>query len=165
MAPPSMSMASSRHAQTPSGSSAACTRTCSVTEVEFAGMRQLAEQFSRLVGLAFVLLGVWVLLVNVVEVLSVNGVEDRYAGWILVWILSAGFLGALGGVLFLLSFDGPARFRNRRVRFVGWLGILFLALLPWSFQFVMLPLALLLLPALNLRRLLVTGSTSPKTES
>jgi hypothetical protein len=127
-------------------------------------MRQLAEQFSRLVGLTYVLLGAWVLLVNVVEVLSVNGVEVRYSGWILVWILSAGFLGALGGVLFLLSFDGPARLQNRRVRFVGWLGILFLALLPWSFQFVMLPLALLLLPALNLRPL-VTGSTSPKTES
>lgn len=28
------------------------------------------------------------------------------------------------------------------MRFVGWLGIFFLALLPWSFQFVMLPLAL-----------------------
>ncbi len=125
-------------------------------EVESDSMRRLAQSFYRLVGLAFALLGAWVLFINVLEV--------SYSGWILVWILSAGFLGALGGVLFLLSFEGPARLRNRQVRLVGWLGILFLALLPWSFQFVMLPLALLLLPALNLRPH-VTGSTSPKAWS
>ena len=103
-------------------------------------MRQLARAFYRLVGLAVALLGAWVLFINLADI--------SYSGWVLVWILSAGLFGALGGVLFLLSFDGPPRARTRQVRLLGWLGMLFLALLPWSFQFVMLPLVLLTLPAL-----------------
>jgi multisubunit Na+/H+ antiporter MnhB subunit len=103
-------------------------------------MRQLTQAFYRLVGLAVTLLGAWVLFINLVDI--------SYSGWILVWILSAGLLGAIGGVLFLLSFDGPPTARTRQVRLLGWLCMLFLALLPWSFQFVMLPLVLLTLPAL-----------------
>lgn len=103
-------------------------------------MRRLGRAFYRLIGLAVTLLGAWVLFINLVDV--------SYSGWVLVWILSAGLLGAIGGVLFLLSFDGPPRARTRQVRLLGWLGMLFLALLPWSFQFVMLPLVLLTLPAL-----------------
>jgi len=117
-------------------------------------MRRLAQTFYRLMGLASTMLGMWVLLVNLVDV--------GYSGWILAWILSAGFLGAVGGVLFLLSFDGPARLRNRRVRLVGWAGMLFLAFLPWSFQFVMLPLVFLVLPALNVQ---MPGSGSLETQS
>jgi multisubunit Na+/H+ antiporter MnhB subunit len=119
-------------------------------------MRKLAQTFYRLIGLAFTMLGMWVLFVNLVE--------DRDPGWILVWILSAGFIGALGGILFLLSFDGPERFRSRQVRFLGWLGMLFLGVLPWSFQFVMLPLVLLVLPAMGMRPQL-RGQASPKIQS
>jgi hypothetical protein len=104
-------------------------------------MRRLAQSFYRLVGLMFALLGAWVLYVNLPEI--------NYSGWILVWILSAGLFGLVGGALFLLSFDGPVRLRASRVRLLGWLGIMVLALLPWTFQFVMLPLALLLIPALK----------------
>jgi hypothetical protein len=119
-------------------------------------MRRLVQSFYRLVGLAFALLGGWVLFINLVEV--------NYSGWILAWVLSAGFFGALGGVTFLLSFDGPEKLKNRRTRLLGWLGILFLALLPWSFQFVMLPLALLLIPALNMRPAAIrTASTRTGT--
>jgi len=114
-------------------------------DIEFAAMRQLARAFYRLVGLAVTLLGAWVLFINLADI--------SYSGWVLVWILSAGLVGAVGGVLFLLSFDGPPRARTRWVRLLGWLGMLFLALLPWSFQFVMLPLVLLALPAL------VTGTS------
>jgi hypothetical protein len=117
-------------------------------------MRRLAPAFYRLIGLAVTLLGAWVLFINLVEV--------SYSGWVLAWILSAGFSGAVGGVLFLLSFDGPARARRRQVRLLGWLGMLFLALLPWSFQFVMLPLVLLTMPALNALRLTVSTSPTPE---
>lgn len=119
-------------------------------------MKRLAQTFYRLIGLAFTMLGMWVLLVNFVEV--------RPWGLIIAWILSAGFLGAVGGVLFLLSFDGPARLRNRQVRLLGWVGMLFLGFLPWSFQFVMLPLVLLVLPALMMRPQL-SGSASPRPQS
>jgi hypothetical protein len=117
-------------------------------------MRRLAQAFYRLVGLAVTLFGAWVLLINLVDV--------SYSGWILAWILSAGLLGAVGGVIFLLSFDGPARLRTRQVRLLGWLGMAFSALMPWSFQFVMLPLVLLTLPALSSPRL--SGSTAPNTQ-
>ena len=120
----------------------------------FAAMRRLARAFYRLVGLAVTLFGAWVLLINLVDV--------SYSGWILAWILSAGLLGAVGGVIFLLSFDGPARLRTRQVRLLGWLGMVFSALMPWSFQFVMLPLVLLTLPALSSPRL--SGSTAPNTQ-
>jgi len=101
--------------------------------------RHLAQPFYRLVGLAFTLLGI--------RILTVNLAELSYSGWILVWILSAGFLGVVGGLPFLLSFDGPARFRTPRLRLVGWLGMLLLALLPWSFQYVMVLLIALAYPA------------------
>jgi hypothetical protein len=117
-------------------------------------MRRLAPTFCRLIGLASTMLGMWVLLINSVEL--------SYSGWILAWILSAGFLGGIGGILFLLSFDGPARLRKLRVRLLGWAGMLFLAFLPWSFQFVLLPLVLLVLPALNVQ---LPGSRSPETQS
>ena len=42
--------------------------------------------------------------------------------------------------------------------------MLFLGFLPWSFQFVMLPLVLLVLPALGTRPQL-TGAASPKIQS
>ncbi len=115
-----------------------------------------SERFYRLVGLATTIFGLWVVFINLIEV--------SYSGWILTWILSAGFLGALGGVLFLLSFDGPPRLGTRKMRLFGWLGMLFLAFLPWSFQFVMLPLVLLVLPAL-ITHSEFPGSAAPKTQS
>jgi hypothetical protein len=117
-------------------------------------MRRLTHTFYRLIGLSSTMFGTWVLMVNLVEV--------SYAGWILAWILSAGFLGAIGGVLFLLSFDGPARFRSGQMRLLGWTGMLFSAFLPWSFQFVMLPFVLLVLPALNVQ---LPRSRPPETQS
>jgi hypothetical protein len=123
-----------------------------VVSVESGSMRRLIQSFYRLVGLAFALLGGWVLFINLVEA--------GYSGWVRVWVLSAGLFGALGGVTFLLSFDGPEKLKNRRTRLLGWLGILYLALLPWSFQFVMLPLAMLLIPALNMRPGII-GTASP----
>jgi hypothetical protein len=101
-------------------------------------LRRFARPFARLVGLAFTVLGVWILIVNLTEV--------SYSGWVLAWILSAGFIGAVGGLLFLVGFDGPARLRTHRVRLIGWVGMLVLALLPWSFQFVMLALIALAYP-------------------
>ena len=104
-------------------------------------MRLFAQTFYRLLGLMFAMLGSWILYHNLAEI--------RYSGLILLWILSAGFFGVVGGLLFLLSFDGPVRLRTSRLRFAGWLGIMFLALLPQSLQLATLPLTLLLIPALN----------------
>lgn len=98
------------------------------------------HRVARLVGLAFVILGAWVLAVNLIE--------PRYSDWIMAWVLGSGVLGAAGGLAFLLSFDGPNRMRTRGVRFLGWMGMVVLAVLPWSFWFLMVLLALLVIPTL-----------------
>ncbi len=114
---------------------------------------RLTRTFGRLVGLTFTILGFWVLIVNVVE--------QAYAGWVLVWIIGAGLAGTAGGMLYLLSFDGPSRFRNRAARLIGWGGMLFLSVLPTSVTLVLFPLVLLAIPTLFLRE----DKGSPSVES
>lgn len=90
---------------------------------------------ARFGGLVYAMFGGWVLIVNVID--------HSNPGWTLAWVLTSGFFGALGGILFLLSFDGPDRLRSRRVRLLGWLGMLVLGILPWSYWFLTLPIVLL----------------------
>lgn len=101
---------------------------------------RLFSAFARFVGLIFTLLGAWIFAVNIFS--------DAYSGAVYAWIIIAGASGAVGGGLFLLSFDGPPRFRAPKQRLSGWVGMLILGLLPWSFSFVMVPLALLMIPTL-----------------
>jgi len=99
---------------------------------------RLSRIFARFVGLSFTILGIWIFAVSMV---NINDMSD--SGGVLVWVITASALGAIGGILFLLSFDGPARFQTRKIRRYGWIGMVVLGLLPWSFWFVMLPLVLL----------------------
>lgn len=115
----------------------------------------MAQPFYRLAGLAFIVLGIRLLIVNLTDV--------SYSGLILVWILGAGFLGVVGGLLFLLGLDGPTRFRTQRLRLVGWLGMLALALLPWSFQFVMILISVLAYPAVRQPQQRDKASPEPST--
>jgi hypothetical protein len=86
------------------------------------------------------ILGFWVFAINVIE--------DSYTGGTLRWILVSGALGGVGGVFYLLSFDGPSRLRTRWIRISGWMGMLVLAVLPWSFTFLVLPMFALTIPTL-----------------
>jgi hypothetical protein len=113
----------------------------------------VTRAYGRLVGLIFALVGVWVLIVN----LSARS----YSGWVLVWILAAGLAGAAGGVLYLLSFDGPVRFRNRTSRLLGWGGMVFLSVLPTSLILVLFPMVLLAIPTLYLRESEATPPAEP----
>lgn len=114
----------------------------------------LVRAFVRFVGLLFTLLGGWIFTVNIFAwILAVNMFGDSYSGSVLAWIIFAGASGAVGGVLYLLSFDGPNRFRTRTVRLTGWVGMLVLGLLPWSFGFLMIPLLLLTIPTLSTKGL------------
>lgn len=103
-------------------------------------LRRLGRTFARLVGLVFALLGMWVLVINLVEL--------SYTGATLAWVLTAGLLGGAGGVFYLLSFDGPDRFRTRGTRMAAWAGMLVLALLPSSLSFILLALVVLASPTL-----------------
>lgn len=106
----------------------------------FGVLGTLSKGLARLVGLVFVALGMWVVVVNLVEF--------AYSGWTLVSILAAGALGSTGGVLYLLSFGDRARFTNRRTRLIGWIGMLVLALLPSSLSFPLLAMLLATAPTL-----------------
>jgi hypothetical protein len=94
-----------------------------------------------MVGLIFVLAGGWLFLVNVAEV--------SYSGGVLVWILLSGLVGATGGVLFLLSIDGPMRFRTRRTRLTGWVMMWALVVLPTALILVLAPMMVCTIPALT----------------
>ncbi len=100
----------------------------------------MGQTYARLIGLAMTLLGIWIVAINLIE--------GSYSGGIWVWVLGSGALGAIGGVLYLMSFDGPDRFRTGRTRLAGWLGMLVLALLPWSFTFLVVPMVVLAIPTL-----------------
>ena len=81
-------------------------------------MRRLGRQLARLVGGASALLGVMML----------------YAGWYSgesnPWGWFVGIVGTVGGVVLLLSFDGPVWFRRPSVRVLGAIGVLVLATAP-----------------------------------
>lgn len=106
-------------------------------------LRRLGWMLARLVALAVLLLGAWIFVTNT----AVTLLERRYdETWILAWVLMAGLAGAAGGTIYLLSIDGPARFRTRSWRLWGWGAMLASALLPHSFTFIVLPAVLALLP-------------------
>jgi hypothetical protein len=100
----------------------------------------LIRTVARLAGIAAVLLGLWVFGVNLVQsVLGENGYDPRWMVWV---ILAWGIVGAAGGVVFLLSLDGPEPWHTQTRRLIGWLGMLVLAVLPSVTLLVMLPLTL-----------------------
>ena len=105
------------------------------------GWGRIGWSLARFTALAVMLLGAWILIVNLAE----RGYEET---WVLGWALFSGVAGLLGGIAYLLSIDGPERMRTRTWRVGGWLGLLASALLPHSFSFVVLPAVLLLLPTL-----------------
>jgi hypothetical protein len=108
-------------------------------------LRWMAKMFARFVAVSVLLVSGWMFVVN----LSDRGWDP----WILAWILGSGLIGALGGVLYLLSLDGPERFQTRLHRTVGWVGMLLAVLLPTSLTFMLVPLVLVLIPSLfTLRR-------------
>lgn len=108
-------------------------------------LRWIGVTFARFVGLVVLILGGWIAGLNAWLSL-VSG--DGYDGSVLALVLLTGIAGAVGGVAYLLSFDGPKRFRTQRVRLYGWAGMLISALLPTSLTLMILPMVILVSPLL-----------------
>lgn len=108
----------------------------------------MAKTFGRFVGLTLALYGYWILLVNTTGAIGMFGQAQYHPWWILPIVLFAGAAAAAGGTLFLLSLDGPSRFRTKRIR--SWAVVLMLTggLLPTSLTVFVVPLTLLILPSL-----------------
>lgn len=98
-----------------------------------------------MVGLMFVLLGVGVVGVNLID-------HDDMWGPTFALVLGAGALALIGGVTYLVGIDGGPGFRSRGVRAVGWTLMLLPALLPSTWSIVLIPILLLALPTLFIHR-------------
>lgn len=109
-------------------------------------LRWMGLTFARFSGLVMVILGGWVFGANVSQLFT-EGSSSTDTG-VLIWILLTGAAGAVGGLLFLLSFDGPERLANRRTRIWGWIGMLAGAFLPSMVSPMLILVVLLASPAL-----------------
>lgn len=102
-------------------------------------MARLFVLLGRFVGLAIALLGIWIFGSNV-------GVGEPAVWRPVVLTLSA--VGAVGGVLFLASLSERGPLKSRVFRVAGWVGMLALSVLPFSFWMYTLPFVLLVAPTL-----------------
>jgi hypothetical protein len=102
-------------------------------------VRHLATSFARFIGLAIFLYGAVIFFGNLVGAIGDAGFDPF---WALYLVLGVGLTGMAGAVVFLLSFDGPAQWRTRGRRALGWIGMLICALIPASFVLLIAPLAL-----------------------
>jgi len=112
----------------------------------------MGRTFARFVGFVLVILSGWMFFVNVIEV--------HYEPWVMVWIWVAGLAGAIGGIVFLLSFDGPERFKKQRIRYRGWVGMMVGALFPTSLTLMVLPMVVFVSPLWPYLRLASEPSSS-----
>lgn len=103
-------------------------------------LQWMGKMYARFVALAIALLGLQLVASNITSI--------RFEWWIWAMILIAGIAGIVGGGLFLLSLDGPERFRTKKWRILGWSLMLAAAALPTSLTLMTVPLVLLLIPGL-----------------
>lgn len=96
--------------------------------------------FARFVAITVAILGAWIFVINLIQL------DGGF--WILVWVILSGLFGAVGGVLYLLSMDGPTRFQSRGWRILGWSAMLASVVLPTNLALMLIPLVLLLIPSL-----------------
>lgn len=97
--------------------------------------------FARFVALTVLLLGAWIFFSNLIR----GGYDEL---WVLAWVLLAGLAGVVGGIVYLLSIDGPEHFRRRSWRLWGWTGMMVSAALPHSFSLFIILIVLALIPSL-----------------
>lgn len=98
--------------------------------------------YARFVAVSVALLG---------GVMFFNNLADKgFSRWEWIWIIASGLAGFVGGVSYLLTIDGPERFRQRWIRAAAWSAMLSSVLLPTSLTFMLVPLTLVLAPTLFL---------------
>jgi hypothetical protein len=102
-------------------------------------VKAIATTLARFVGLASLLYSVTVFFGNVVGVVQ-DAVSDT--PWLLVGLAMVSLTGIGGSIVFLLSFDGPPRFRTRGRRLLGWFGMLICAAMPTNLLYLIGPLVL-----------------------
>ena len=100
-------------------------------------MRSVAATFARFIGLTVFLYAAWVFVASLANALAGAVYDPLWTPWL---IFGVAVVGLTGSVAFLLSLDGPRRWRTRARRFLGWCGMMFFALLPSQLIVIMAPL-------------------------
>ena len=100
-------------------------------------VKQLPALYGRFVGIAVLLYSSWIFAGNAV-VFTISDTQDSPT--VVLGILAVGLLGAVSALGFLLTFDGPNRWRNTTRRAATWVGMFLASLLPASLIVVVLPL-------------------------
>jgi len=101
----------------------------------------MGRVYARFVAVSVAILSAWLFVINVAQ-------PGAWEPWIYVWITASGLVGMAGGVIYLLSLDGPRRFRTRLSRWGGWVMMLVAVALPTSLTVMLVPLVALLIPTL-----------------
>lgn len=91
----------------------------------------------RFVGTAVFLYSAYLLVVWIAEIISGGRYEFL---WIAIWILGSAFVGTAASLLFLLTIDGPVRWRTAGMRMASWWLMFLSILLPTSISFFLAPL-------------------------
>ena len=103
-------------------------------------MRALANRLARVVGNAVLLYSGVIFFGNAVGAMAG---ADYDSGAIVLLIVGVGAIGLAGGVVFLLSLDGPESWRTTTRRSLGFIGMMIAAFLSTSWLFLIAPVTLL----------------------
>jgi hypothetical protein len=103
-------------------------------------MRPLATRLARVIGLAVLLYSLVIFLGNIVGALG-GAVYDTPG--LLLLVVAVGAVGLAGSIVYLLSLDGPERWRTTTRRALGWIGMMIAAVLPSSWLYLIAPVSLL----------------------
>jgi hypothetical protein len=109
-------------------------------------LRWMGVTFARFVGLMVLILGGWAA-TSFIWALFTEDSRTESLGLVAL-VVFMWLAGAVGGLFYLLSFDGPNRFRTQKTRMWGWIGMLAAGLVPTSLTLMILPLVAAVIPLL-----------------
>ena len=110
-------------------------------------LQWMGRMLVRFVGLIFVLYGLLLFAGTVVDLVQ-GDVDADTPLWAVTWFLASGLAALVGGVIFILSFDGPPRWRTR-LRRGGGVGLMLASsLLPSTVGSIVFVFALLTIPSM-----------------
>lgn len=110
-------------------------------------LQWMGRMLVRFVGLIFVLYGLLLFAGTVIDLVQ-GDVDAEAPLWAIAWFLASGLSALAGGVLFILSFDGPLQWRTRLRRGTGVGLMLASSLLPSTVGSVVFVFAVLSIVAI-----------------
>ena len=109
-------------------------------------LQWMGLMLARFVGLVFVLYGLLVFVGNLIELFT--GGSSETVWWVWAWVLVSGLAALAGGVMFILTFDGPDDWRTRMRRAIA-VGLMLIAtLLPSQVASIVFVLGILSVPTI-----------------